>query len=202
MTEPASLRDALIDVGIALLDEGGMSALTLRRTAARAGVSHAAPAHHFQGLPGLLTAIAARAFQKFCTAMDVARDKAAPDRFARLNGICQGYLDFARDHAGLFHLMFVSAEVDRADPDLREASARAYLILRTACLPFAKPDATEDAPLEVAVWSLVHGFALLGFSQPHSQPRPLTNLPAFADLLTRLIAGTQSNPLATPPPMR
>lgn len=207
MDQPApyhqgNLREALIIAGMELLTEGGIAGLTLRRAAARAGVSHAAPAHHFNGLPGLLTAIAARAFQQFCTAMETVRDAAGADPFARLDGICTGYLDFAQRHAGIFHLMFVSAEVDRSDPDLGQASARAYLILRGACLPFAAAGATEDEPLEVAVWSLVHGFALLGFSQPNTQPRPFTNLPGFGDLLARLIAGSPSNPLATPPTMR
>ena len=54
-----NLREALITAGVGLLNEGGLSALTLRKCAARAGVSHAAPAYHFKGLNGLLTAIAA-----------------------------------------------------------------------------------------------------------------------------------------------
>lgn len=184
-----NLREALITAGMALLSEGGIAGLTLRRAAARAGVSHAAPAHHFNGLPGLLTAIAARAFRQFGDAMVAARDAGGPEPFARLNGICQGYLDFSRDHAGVFHLMFVSAEVDRSDADLAEASARAYLILREACLPFAAPGATEDQPLEIAVWSLVHGYALLGFGRPRTPRHSVTEPPAFADLLARLISG-------------
>ncbi len=193
MDQPApyhqgNLREALILAGMDLLTEGGVAGLTLRRAAARAGVSHAAPAHHFNGLPGLLTAIASRAFQHFSAAMDAARDAAGPDPFARLNGICSGYLNFAQDHAGFFHLMFVSAEVDRADPDLRQASSTAYLILRGACLPFAARGATEDEPLEVGVWSLVHGYALLGFNLPNGQNRRFNTLPAFTDLLARLIA--------------
>ncbi len=192
MDQPAphhhgNLREALIVAAMQLLTEGGIAGLTLRRAAARAGVSHSAPAHHFGGLPGLLTAITSRAFRQFSDAMETVRDAAGPDPFARLNGICTGYLDFARHHAGVFHLMFVSAEVDRADPALREASSRAYLILRDACLPFAAAEAREDEPLEIAVWSLVHGYALLGFNQPDGQSRRFTNLPAFADLLRRLI---------------
>jgi DNA-binding transcriptional regulator YbjK len=48
-----NLRAALVSAGIELLEEGGLEALTLRKCAARAGVSHAAPAHHFEGLQGL-----------------------------------------------------------------------------------------------------------------------------------------------------
>lgn len=184
-----NLREALIVAGMDLLTEGGIAGLTLRRAAARAGVSHAAPAHHFGGLPGLLTAIATRAFQQFCFAMLAA--SATTDPLAHLQGICQGYLGFAARHAGLFHLMFVSAEVDRSDPDLRAASARAYQILHDACQPFA-PASAAAGTLEVAVWSLVHGYALLGFNQPIAPSGPIAAVPAFADLLTRLVA----NPLA------
>lgn len=175
-----NLREALIVAGMGLLRDGGIAGLTLRRAAARAGVSHAAPAHHFNGLPGLLTAIAARAFRQFCTAMEEARDAAGPEPFARLDGICAGYLAFSRDHAGLFHLMFLSAEVDRGDAELREVSTGAYLILRECCLPFADPDALDDLMLETGVWSLVHGYALLRFGQ-------LRPGPPFRDLLARLI---------------
>ncbi|MEO8244768.1 MAG: TetR/AcrR family transcriptional regulator [bacterium] len=188
MTETPSLRDALIDAGIALLDQGGMPALTLRRAAARAGVSHAAPAHHFDGLPGLLTAIAARAFQIFADTMEAASTAAGPDPFARLVGLCDGYLAFASQHHGLFHVMFVSPEVDRDDPALTPHSARAYLLLRATCLPFAAPDATEDAVLETAVWSMVHGYASLTFNTNQGKRRSYVLAPDFAALLKELFA--------------
>lgn len=185
--EPTGLRDALISAGIALLAEGGMANLTLRRAAARAGVSHAAPAHHFDGLPGLLTAIAARAFRTFADMLHAAREAAGPDPRARLNGTCQGYLTFAATHAGLFHLMFLAPQVNRADPDLMPHANRSYQILREACLPYAKTD--PDEVLEVAVWSMVHGYALLGFTVDHPNQRPFTHLPAIAELLAELLAG-------------
>ena len=189
-----NLREALIIAGMDLLSEGGMAALTLRRAAARAGVSHAAPAHHFDGLPGLLTAIAARAFTKFADMMQSAREAAGTDPFQRLVGICQGYLDFARAHHGLFHVMFVSPEVNRSDPALTPQSTRAYLLLRAACLPFAAPGATEDALLETAVWSLVHGYATLGCDGTGGHRRAFARSPDIAELLQELLAGRQQTP--------
>jgi AcrR family transcriptional regulator len=195
-SEPASLRDALIDAGTGLLAEGGMAALTLRRAAARAGVSHAAPAHHFDGLPGLLTAIAARAFQTFAGTLHTAREAAGPDALARLLGTTHGYLRFAVAHQGLFHLMFVSPEVNRADPALAPHAARSYNILREACQPFTHQ---PDPALELAVWSMVHGYAALGFCTETSKDRPFAPQPAFPDLLAQLLAVRQNpaiNPLA------
>ena len=179
------LRDALIEAGIALLNEGGPEGLTLRRAAARAGVSHAAPAHHFPGLAGLQTAIATRAFALFSDAME-RRQRAAPDRpFDRLLAICDGYLDFASLHGGLFHLMFNTPDIDRCDPDLMAQSARAYGILRDACLPFA--GGQPDPVLEAAVWSTVHGYAALSLDKPRAQAGG-DQPPPFAAVLKRLLA--------------
>lgn len=183
MSETPNLRDALIQAGMDLLAEGGTSALTLRQAAMRAGVSHAAPAHHFHGLPGLLTAIAARAFQTFADTLHGAREAAGQDPRARLLGTCQGYLTFATHHAGLFHLMFVASEVDRTDPALAPAAQRSYQILSEACRPFATH---PDDRLEVAVWSLVHGYTSLGFCGP-TPPNPMRHAPHFAEILDELL---------------
>src|SRR5215472_6922071 len=56
------LRQALLDAAVATLDEAGADGLSLREVARRAGVSHAAPAHHFTDKAGLLTAIATEGF--------------------------------------------------------------------------------------------------------------------------------------------
>ena len=197
---PQNLRETLILAGIDLLHEGGLAGLTLRRAAARAGVSHAAPAHHFNGLPGLMTAIAARAFQSFADRMEQERVKAAPEPFSRLLAICHGYLAFAADHAALFQVMFNYPSLDRSDLTLLAQSERAYRILRDACQPFAD-DSAADAALETAVWSLVHGYALLGFGDPIKRSRSFVVAPGFETLLPRLIV-QHANPLAPPANLR
>ena len=53
------LRAALLAAAEAELAERGVEAFSLRQVAKRAGVSHAAPAHHFGDAQGLLTALAA-----------------------------------------------------------------------------------------------------------------------------------------------
>ncbi len=200
MRDPEPLREALIKAGISLLEEGGAAALSLRRVAARAGVSHAAPAQHFAGLPGLWTAIAARAFQDFAQSLQRQVDAAPPDPRARLEATCQGYLDFAATHPGLFHIMFVSPEVNRADAGIAPHSARAYQILRDACLPFSSTSA-PDPVLEIAVWSMAHGYATLRL---HARPagRPMPQAPAFAACLAALLDERTRGPLASQDEMR
>ena len=53
------LRRAILTAALDVIAADGPSGLSLRDLARRAGVSHAAPAHHFKDRAGLLTAIAA-----------------------------------------------------------------------------------------------------------------------------------------------
>ena len=193
--EHPPLRARLIEAGMTLLEQDGIAGMSLRKTAALAGVSHAAPAHHFDGLPGLLTAIATEAFARFVQAMEAAQAKAPPDALSRLQAICAGYLDFAAAHAGLFHVMFQNPQVCHEDPELTAESARAYDLLREACAPFSPH---RDLAFETAIWSLVHGYALLGFGGIVGQKQGPVQPAAFSDCLTRLIAENAKAPLAPP----
>src|SRR3954451_6173243 len=57
-----NLRRVLLDTALEAIATDGVAALSLRDVARRAGVSHAAPAHHFGDKRGLLTAIAIEGF--------------------------------------------------------------------------------------------------------------------------------------------
>ncbi len=175
-----NLRAALIDAGIDLLAEGGLSALTLRKCAARTGVSHAAPAHHFKGLKDLLTAIVTKAFTIFTRTMIEQRDAAPDDPYARLLAVCNGYLTFSRNHEALATLMFMTDEIFTEDADYQTAAAASYQVLAEVCAPFESGPAGPRG-LEVLIWSLVQGYAsLVRTGQVDAAETP------FADILPQL----------------
>jgi AcrR family transcriptional regulator len=58
------LREALLRSAESILKRDGLGALSLRAAARAAGVSHAAPAHHFPDLCSLLSALAAEGFDR------------------------------------------------------------------------------------------------------------------------------------------
>ncbi|NDV00347.1 TetR/AcrR family transcriptional regulator [Pseudoroseicyclus tamaricis] len=163
MDTPSHRRDVradLIAAGLAILDERGFEAMTLRACAARAGVSHAAPAHHFEGLPGLRAAIAAEGFRRFTATILEERRKAGEDPRARLEAICEGYLRFARAQPGLFNLVFNLTFEHVSEGEVEEAGGAAYAVLAETCAPFA-PLGDSEGSTEAFVWSLVHGRACL-----------------------------------------
>src|SRR5262245_62317073 len=64
-----ALREALLRAAEKVLERDGLPGLTLRAVAREAGVSHAAPTHHFGDLAGLLSELAAIGYRQFGAAM-------------------------------------------------------------------------------------------------------------------------------------
>jgi AcrR family transcriptional regulator len=163
------LKAALLAEAETILERDGLQGLTLRAAARAAGVSHAAPANHFDDLTGLLSELAAVGFTRFAAALAAARARPGdtPGRHAAAMGAA--YVQFARTYPGMFLLMFRSERLDAARPALRDALDAARQALRIAA-GAATPEPTcaapTRAPLEAAaqataLWSLVHGFAML-----------------------------------------
>lgn len=161
-----ALREALLAAAERLLEAGGMPALTLRAVAREAGVSHAAPAHHFRDLTGLLTALAAVGYRRLAGTFAAATDAAGTDPTARLLAMGRAYVGFARAYPGLFLLMFRSERLDMQNPELCEATGETARALREAIEARAPGVGAIDAiGRAAAVWSLVHGFSLLLIDQ-------------------------------------
>ncbi len=146
------LRRALIDAAVEAIREAGPSALSLRAVAKGAGVSHAAPAHHFGDKAGLLTAVAAEGHDRFADALERAWE--ATGDFVEV-GVA--YVRFAIDNRPYFETMFRPELLHGDDPDLAraEARSRAALVRGSGELP---PGAEFNADA-LGAWSLVHGFA-------------------------------------------
>lgn len=167
MSQPyhhGALRAALLGAAEAILDHDGIGALTLRAAAREAGVSHAAPTHHFGDITGLLTELAASGFVRF-RAMLQAEVAAAPrDPESRLIALGRGYIAFARAYPGLFQLMFRSERLDWSSPALATAGEAAFALL-TQDEPDAdlQSESSGFQSLVVAMtrWSLVHGLSTL-----------------------------------------
>jgi AcrR family transcriptional regulator len=160
------LRGALLIAAEEELKEKGVEGFTLRGCAKRAGVSHAAPAHHFRDAGALLTALAAVGFARFMNAMD-ARRSAAADPRERLTALGLGYIDFATSEPPLFRLMFASDRPDFDDPELHRVASASFgmLVESVAAIRGTDHGGETAAMLDVAAaWSMVHGIADLALS--------------------------------------
>lgn len=196
-----NLRAALLDAGEAELAETGPEAFSLRRVAKRAGVSHAAPAHHFGGARGLLAALATRGFERLVASQDARRADAPDTPEGRLMADGLGYVDFALEHTALFRLCFSSALPDPADPALADAGEGAFMrmVRAVADVTGAMPDfvSPEGMATPLRVWAGTHGIADL---MAGGKMRFAADLgPAARDRLVRAMLGPILPRDATPP---
>lgn len=159
------LRTAMLTAAETVLDRDGLDALTLRAAAREAGVSHAAPVHHFGDLSGLLSSLAASGFTRFRAHLLAAADAVGADPQARLTALCTAYIGFARAFPGLFQLMFRSSRLDWSVPALARAAEAAFSLLTADAIgndvkPAAAPGFDRLA-LALSRLSMAHGAAML-----------------------------------------
>jgi AcrR family transcriptional regulator len=157
------LRAALVEAGLEELEQKGLEHVSLRSIAARVGVSHTAPKNHFDGLRGLLTAIATVGFERQASEMRHGVEDHPPGK-ARMRAACNGYLRFALKNPELFKLMFSSTLCNAENPDLKRAAWASYEVLRGVAhgLDWDKADAPGSPwRTEWMLWSMVHGYAML-----------------------------------------
>ena len=126
----------------------------------RAGVSPAAPYHHFPDKQTLLNAVAAEGFDALTSAMEK-RMATKTGLNARVDASGVGYVTFALENPALFRLMFGGPE-DQSAPDgrLSEARERAYGVLQAA-VAATSSDGSVSPFVCLRLWALVHGIATL-----------------------------------------
>jgi AcrR family transcriptional regulator len=167
------LREALLVAAKQALEDLPLQEVTLREIARRAGVSHAAPKHHFASLGELLAEVAARGYLDFYDTLEVAANRGSDQSpHARLTAMVRAYLRFATDSPGVYGLMFGKREhVVATTPNLAKAMLKAWDQLESHVAAVVGP---TQAPLGAAtVWSAVHGMAMLRLDRklpPHINP--------------------------------
>jgi AcrR family transcriptional regulator len=152
------LRRVVLDAAIDVITAEGPAVISLRDLARRAGVSHAAPAHHFGDKAGLLTAIAVEGNEL------LAEYLAEPSRAKpiELREVGVRYVRFALDHPAHFEVMFRQDLYHRDAPELIAARERTGRLLREAVQSRSARQRGSSTDLAaLAAWSLAHGFAAL-----------------------------------------
>ena len=165
------LRQRLIATTVDAVDAVGVTHVSMRSVTRELGVSHTAPLRHFSGFADLLAEVAAVGFDELRRRAERASEAVAVGAGAveRLTEACQAYVAFAVDRPELFALMFrpdVLAPTNARYVASSRAAHRAFarLVLHAQDAGLASDVATAEA--NAAVWSMVHGLAVLWTSGP------------------------------------
>ncbi len=163
------LKNALIKAGLEILTSEGYAALSLRKVARNAGVSHTAPYNHFANKEALIGGIAAEGFSRLTCSMESAMALYPDNPYRQLSEIGWGYVRFALENPDHLHVMFSNsggaALIRQIDHELGDPFE---ILLQTIEACQASGDVVEGDPLQLAfaAWAMVHGTAVLLINTP------------------------------------
>lgn len=148
------VRKELVRVGVELLERDGLGALTLRRIAREAGVSHGAPRNHFPTYASLLAAIARTGIEDLDA--ELTPRLALPDPRAALREAARCYLGFAVRRPEMFELIARHDLLSGAGEHLGTITGPWFA---SAGSRIAEIRGRADPRHAVALWAGVHGLA-------------------------------------------
>lgn len=159
------LRTTLVDAAVRLVRREGAARVSLREIAREAGVSHAAPYHHFDDREALLAEVAVLGFQDLGSALRKGAQAYADSApLIRLQGAGVAYIEFAVGNPEIYRLMFGGLLSDRKGYPALEAAANAAFDVLVELLGRggqAARSSTDVNPVALATWATVHGLGSL-----------------------------------------
>ena len=162
------LRRALMEAGLEVLSERGIDGLSLREVARRAGVSQAAPYHHFPDKAALLSAIAEQGYTDLASALREGAGNVRGNALARFQGMGIAYVAFAVNRPAMFRLLFRPEMLASGSPDANPTSTAAFRVLEEG-LQAAMDEGSVTGVKEdiaLAAWCTAHGAATLFVDGP------------------------------------
>ena len=183
------LRQDLIDAAAHLLAEQHPQ-VSLREIARRAGVSHAAPAHHFGDRAGLFTAVATEGFTRFDRHLRAALTTVASTPTGQLAALGRAYAQFADEYPGHFAVMFQPALIHSTDSAFAAAGDAAFGTLHRHIQDCQRAGWRRNADsrvLAAAAWSLAHGISALRAQGSLAKHCPDTTLDGVEALINVLV---------------
>ena len=157
------LRAQLLNAVRLLVEEKGAENFSIAEAARKAGVSSAAPYRHFKDKPEILKALVLEAMQGMAVNMNAAIEPHPVGSIERIDALGHCYINFARQHPGMFRLVFGISESHEGDEDLSGRGSDVFgIVIRCVAdylgLDAADPESTRRAYM---LWTVVHGHSWL-----------------------------------------
>ncbi|MEO0910888.1 MAG: TetR/AcrR family transcriptional regulator [Pseudomonadota bacterium] len=157
------LRSELLNAVRLLVEEKGSENFSIAEAARKAGVSSAAPYRHFNDKPEILKALVMQAMEEKAMEMRRVIEPHPIGSLERINALGKCYIDFARNHPGMFRLVFGKTESHENDDDLRQQGEKVFGIVVEAVAQVLGIQADDPEALKRAymLWTMVHGHSWL-----------------------------------------
>ena len=157
------LRRALLETAAGMIDEEGVESISMRKLAARAGVSRTAAYHYFPNKQEMLCALAMDGFLRQMEAMDIASSEGGLRE--QLSRFLRSYVEFSADNPEYYELMLGGNlwRTGQATDELRNVGDIAFRNLRKQVAKwqeygFIDPEA-DNLRITQVIWCSAHGIS-------------------------------------------
>ena len=147
------LHTSAIAAGRDFVAKGGVHAIGIRKVAEKIGVTPTALYRHFEDLNAFQNAISLSIRDDLGDFME-SESQSIKNPKKRLVALGGAYIDFAAKNPRLFEMAFLWCESSEAP----EPQGKAWELLQSS---IQQLDVRRATGLDLALWSLVHGFATL-----------------------------------------
>jgi AcrR family transcriptional regulator len=159
------LKNALIKAGVEILAKDGVSGLSLRKVAGRAGVSHAAPYSHFADKQALIAAISTEGFRQLHERVSGVAEEYKTKPSMQLVEVAWTYVQFAMNDRDRFKVMFSGVlEKEKEYPEFVAESQRNFQLVKMIVEANQAAGVLRSGPsdlMALSAWGIIHGFIML-----------------------------------------
>ena len=159
------LKNALIKAGVELLAKDGVSGLSLRKVASKAGVSHAAPYAHFVDKQALIAAISTEGFRQLYERVNSVAEEFKTKPSRQLVEVAWAYVQFAMDDRDRFKVMFSGIlEKEKEYPEFVAEAQRNFQLVKITVESNQAAGVLRSGPSDLvalSAWGIIHGFIML-----------------------------------------
>ncbi|WP_033167986.1 TetR/AcrR family transcriptional regulator [Clostridium sp. KNHs205] len=159
------LKKEMIIKGIQLLNEENYEDFSLRKIAARCGVSHSAPYKHFKNKDELILAIIQEVSDSFKKALEEAVQKYPEEAENQIIELGKCYVRFMVENPDYMRFIFINPSHKSINKvPVPDNETNPYLIFQKSALGYLKwlkANPQDQAVDILTMWSLVHGYSML-----------------------------------------
>jgi AcrR family transcriptional regulator len=161
------LKNSLIKAGIDILSKEGVSGLSLRKVARKAGVSHAAPYAHFTDKQALIAAIALDGHGKVHTRLEEVVAQYPNEPLNQLMQLAWAYMQFGLEAPAHYKITFSGLiENEKNYPELVEVARKSLeslkkIVADCQAAGILDPSEYELEIVAISLWGLIHGLVTL-----------------------------------------
>ncbi|MEO0367944.1 MAG: TetR/AcrR family transcriptional regulator [Pseudomonadota bacterium] len=158
----ASARQRILDAASELFLAGGVSRMSARAIAQKAGVSTIGIYSHFNGKQGILDALYIEGFEMVSANMQIEDSNASAEE--RLITASRRYLAMGENNEAHYQLIFGESDTGyEPSEEAKEVRDRSFneLISAAGSLLAHGASTTEQRQIGIEIWALLHGFVSL-----------------------------------------